>query len=252
MKQVFLLFIVIIGLIPSVYADDEWIDGITYRLGVSSVDLDIDYKSEGKKYDMVGTSGGDNRPVHLMGGSITFPIVIEFKEQLMNSWSYRQPFIDWTFNSERKDLYPNSESDTETVRVSTTKKYLRQSEKVRTALQNSFFNSSEKDFTSANSNWALSADVNINALMIGYSWGIFYPAFNGSHRWWKLGVGLGAFAAQLKIDYNLCSRYQITVEIDSYGKEKTFKSGTCIDKFKIDELETQGSGAVGILSLIHI
>ena len=169
MKQVFLLFTVILGLIPSVYADDEWIDGITFRLGESSIDLDIDYNSEGTTYDMVGTIGGDNRPRHLMGGSATFPIVIEFKENLMNSWAYGQFFIDWTINSEKKDLYPNSErerSDTETVRVSTTKKYLRQSETVRTALQNSFFNSSEKDFTSANSNWALSADVNINALML--------------------------------------------------------------------------------------
>ena len=43
------------------------------------------------------------------------------------------------------------------VTVDTT--YLRQLSSVRTALYNDFFNTSDKAFADANSNWALSADM---------------------------------------------------------------------------------------------
>jgi len=70
--------------------------------------------------------------------------------------------------------------------------------------------------------------------MIGYSWGIFYPAYNDTHRWMKIGIGIGAFIAKMEIDYNLCSRYEIEV---SEG------SGECVGKHKIDQLETQVVGS---------
>ena len=184
MKHVFVFFTIILALIPEVYADDDnWIDGITFRYGEGGPTLDIDFKSEGQLYDNIGTvsSGGPKIPKHLAEGSKLFPLAIELKENLMNSWSYRQGFIDWTINNEINNLSPNSSNQSEIVDVSTTKKYYRQSEGLRTVLQNNFFNSKDKEFTSANPNWALSADSKFSALMIGYSLGIFYPSYNGYH-----------------------------------------------------------------------
>ncbi len=69
-------------------------------------------------------------------------------------------------------------------------------------MEDSFFNSKDKEFISANSNWTLSADLKYSTLIIGYAWGVFIPAYAGTHRWLKTAVGIGAFAAQMKIDYN--------------------------------------------------
>ena len=230
---------IILVSIPKVYGyDDDWIDGITFKLTINESKVEFRYRlTEGsKKRQVLGSSGGKYQPAHLSRTTYGFPIAIELKENLMNSWSYRQAYFDWTFNTEYNDMYPNSSAaeiiegssnqDTRTV-------YLRQPEQTRTALLNSFFNSSDKDFTNANPNWALSADLKYSTLIIGYSLGVFYPAYNGSHRWMKVGIGISVFAAQMKVDYNLCSRYEIEV---SEG------SGGCVGKHKIDQLETQVVG----------
>ena len=114
---------------------------------------------------------------------MSFPIAIAFKENLMNAWSYRQAYIDFIFNQKYIDLYPHeSELSEVTIEGSTRTSYRRQLGLIRSELINTFFNTSEKDFINANSNWALSADAQLNTLLLGYNWGVFYPAYNGSHR----------------------------------------------------------------------
>ena len=49
MKHVLVLLLIILALIPAVFAeDDKWIDGITYRLKASITDVDFSYKSKTK------------------------------------------------------------------------------------------------------------------------------------------------------------------------------------------------------------
>ena len=79
----------------------------------------------------------------------------------------------------------------------------------------------------------MTADVENNIFMIGYSFGIFYPAYNGIHRWLKTGLGLGAFYSTIKIDYNFFSKYELI------GNEECEISGECFGKSKIDQLDSQ-------------
>ena len=230
------------ALISEVFAeDDKWIDGITYRIKGTITNVDFFYKSK----QFIGSSSGDiERPKHLGKPLPSFPIGIELKENLMNAWAFRQAYIDWTFNDVRNNLYPNA--NVSVVDVSQSKKYLRHNETIRTELQNSFFNSSDKEFTNANPNWTLSADLKYSALMLGYYWGIFYPAYNGTHRWFKLGYGLGIFASKMKVDYNLCSRYEYTTK--THEIRNPYKTGECVGKHKIDQLEVQGVGPAILLT----
>ena len=66
----------------------------------------------------------------------------------------------------------------------------------------------------------------------------------------KIAVGIGAYAAQFKIDYNLCSAYIVTEKYDeggkravynewgSFGQLRKLHTGECEGKKKIDTLET--------------
>ena len=42
-KNVLVLFAIILAIIPPVYADDDWIDGITYRYKSQPTTIDINY-----------------------------------------------------------------------------------------------------------------------------------------------------------------------------------------------------------------
>ena len=261
-KQSIVLFTFILALVPNVNADDDdWIDGITYRYKSQGTTIDINYNrpfhnDEDESLSIVGNSGGvTDLPEHLQGDPIesaAFPVTLEFKEKLMTSWSFRSAYLDWTFNENYENLIPNS-SSAEIINASDTSdslvQYLRQPAKTRKILTDNFFNSSDKEFTDANPNWALSADVKYSTIMIGYFVGVFYPAYNGTHRWFKLGLGIGVFAAQLQIDYNLCSAYILTSSKDDDGEVSDKKQARCADKKNIDRLNTNGVGYAQIGSI---
>jgi len=247
MKKGLILIAIILVSAPIASAnDDDWIDGITFRIENQGGEVKINY-SEGGVIMGTREPGGINFD-HLETDYV-FPITIELKENLINSWSYRSAFIDWTFNTEFNDLPPNEENAEFTTRSSTSQ-YLRQTSDTRTDLLNKFFNSSEKEFTDANSNWALSTDIKYSLFMIGYYWGVFYPAFEGSHRWFKLGIGLGVFSAQLELDYNLCSAYIVSENYDEEGNLETLRSGECSGKKKIDSIEAQTVGVAAIANIV--
>ena len=221
-KQLIVLFTIILALVPKVYADDDdWIDGITIRYKQNFTSVVFKYKDPNgdKEYTIMSTGPKVQSAV---------PITIEFKESLITSWLFRSAYIDWAFNVEFDDLIPRGES----INVSDTHKYIKPGVVRRSLLIDSFFNSSDKEFTDANSNWALSADVKFSTLMIGYMFGFFYPANNG-HRWFKLAYGVGIFANHIKAAYNLCSEYRIR-----YSSPQ----GECINKYNIDTLDANQVG----------
>ena len=138
----------------------------------------------------------------------------------MTSWSFRGALFEYEFPSESKDLPPVNDG------IITGNN--RQKSSDRTLLYNDFFNASDKAFADANSNWALSADVNSSRIFLGYYWGVFIP-IGDYHRFFKFGAGLGVYNIDLSFKLNLCSQFISTgteggcigkKEIDSYSGKK--------------------------------
>ena len=168
------------------------------------------------------------------------PIAIGLPETLMGPWSFRGAVFEYQPLTVAKDLVPYGTSLT----PDTT--YLRQLSSLRTSLYSKFFNASDQAFADANSNWALSADVTSSRVFLGYYWGVFIPAFE-YHRFLKVGVGFGAFYADLSYKLNLCSQYKVTPVLKD-GEVDTGHGGECVGKTEIDSAEAKVSG---VASIIH-
>ena len=94
-KQVLVLFATVLILIPEVYAEDSWysIDGIKFRYGYSIREQSLSIKDQ----QIASTSSqlGPNQ-YGAMGGRQLLPIIITFPETLMNTWSFRQAYFDFS------------------------------------------------------------------------------------------------------------------------------------------------------------
>ncbi len=231
-----LLLFVLAG---AVHAEEgKWIDGIKFRGGtlVNDTDFTLPWVEGGSTIINVNADFS-----HLEVPNL-FPIAIALPETLMNSWSFRAAVFEYQRLTVIKDLVPYGTSLT----PDTT--YLRQLSSLRTSLYSKFFNASDQAFADANSNWALSADVASSRIFLGYYWGVFYPAFE-YHRFMKLGVGLGAFYAELSYKLNLCSQYKVTPKLGGDGKAASSgHGGECVGKTEIDSASAKG---VGVATVIH-
>ena len=110
-----------------------------------------------------------------------------------------------------------------------------------TSLNNSFFNNKDLAFTTSGNpdDWALSADITKNALLLGYSYGVFLP-IGDQHRFFKVSYGLGLGVYQYVVDLNLCEKYTLTeVSYDSQER-KNYYEGNCVGKVQIDEATLTG------------
>ena len=112
----------------------------------------------------------------------------------------------------------------------------------KTSLYNDFFNTSDKAFADANSNWALSADVTSSRIFLGYTWGFFIP-IGEYHRFFKFGAGLGVYYIDLSLKLNLCS--QLRYHQVSYLEIQT----ECVGKKEID---SYSGNKLGVSSLYNI
>ena len=142
----------------------------------------------------------------------------------MSSWSFRGLYMDYQL-LEKKDI-----SLKETVSL---KDWSYRPEKEW--IYNKFFNSSDKAFADANSDWALSADVNSSRIFLGYIWGFFIP-IGENHRFFKFGAGLGVYYIDLSFKLNLCSQLIKT------GTEGGRLQTECVGKTEIDSYSGQKSG----------
>ena len=109
MKHIIVFLVIILSSCLRTYAeDDDWIDGITYRLKVYHSSLEYNYVSPltGEQHRILTSSANGSFGVAdvnahtsdlFEGSSMSFPIAIAFKENLMNAWSYRQAYIDFIF-----------------------------------------------------------------------------------------------------------------------------------------------------------
>ena len=143
----------------------------------------------------------------------------------MNSWSFRGAFFEFELEKNIKDLAPRPDDG----KINSETTHWRQKSSDRTSLYNDFFNTSDKAFADANSNWALSADVNGSRYFLGYNWGVFIP-LGKNHRLLKIGIGPTIYYMNMSIKLNLCSQYKITPNLDDDHKN----SGECVGKTEID------------------
>ena len=134
--------------------------------------------------------------------------------------------MSFSFHTEVKDLNPG---------------FGRGGSGIRPSLYNDFFNASDKAFADANSNWALSADVNSSRIFLGYIWGFFIP-IGDYHRFFKFGAGLGVYNINLSLKLNLCSQYTV------YSSYPDKPEGECVGKTEID---SYSGTKLGIASTAH-
>ena len=247
-KHVLVLFAIILTLIPVVKAEDKsWyeIDGIRVRYAINRntqlIYMPWKIESQITPFGIspnIGLIAGKAEPKNL------FPLALELPETLMTSWSFRGALFEFEFPTEVKDLDPGYGHQSRTNPVNSDGiEYRRQTSSDRTSLYNEFFNTSDKAFADANSDWALSADVNSSRIFLGYIWGFFIP-IGENHRFFKFGAGLGVYYIDLSFKLNLCSQYIVTPKDnpmfqDNYDQKY---KGECVGKTEIDSFSGKKFG----------
>ena len=247
MKYLLVLLSIILALIPAVYADDDkWIDGIRFRPGShyrNPIVIYMPSKIE-KRINPFFSSPPDAGAIAGRDqAKSSFPFALSLPETLMTSWSFRGGLFEFEFPTEVQDLIPgvgslegtsyedpNLNSSNAIAYIDGKTLILRSSYK--TSLYNDFFNTSDKAFADANSNWALSADVTSSLITLGYYFGVFIP-IGDYHRFFKYGFGIGIYYLDFSVKLNLCSQYKVTPKIDGEEDEK-YSKGECVGKTEID------------------
>ena len=248
-KHVLVLFAIILTLIPVVKAEDKsWyeIDGIRVRYAINRntqvIYMPWKIESQISPFGIppnIGVIAGQ-----AVEEKIHFPFALELPETLMTSWLFRGGLFEFEFPSEVKDLDPGYGHQSRTNPVNSDGiEYRRQTSSDRTSLYNEFFNTSDKAFADANSDWALSADVNSSRIFLGYIWGFFIP-IGENHRFFKFGAGLGVYYIDLSFKLNLCSQYIVTPKDnpmfqDNYDQKY---KGECVGKTEIDSFSGKKFG----------
>ena len=105
MKYVLVLFAVMMVLVSTVYAEEnKWIDGIKFRYGTLNNDdyLTITVASGWGENQKITSTGEVNKTEERR-----FPVTIALPETLMNSWSFRQAYFDYTSFQNINDIAPS-------------------------------------------------------------------------------------------------------------------------------------------------
>lgn len=164
------------------------------------------------------------------------PVAIVLPETLMNSFSFRSAFFEYSGKSSINEIAPQGERNSSNYR---------QSASSRDLLYNNFFNASDRSFADANSNWTLSANTNFEFIYLGYNWGVFLP-IGKSHRFFKTALGLSIVHSKVSITLYLYEEYKIS---KSEGDGESKKTGECIGKKEIDEGKSTDIGLEPLISL---
>lgn len=230
-------------------AEDKLIDGIKFRLGMNTYSDDL-------KIDGIGNIAQKNKYINsklvfkeeIFSGSLgnyqrgdeaQGYLVITLPETRIGTFMFKGWNIDWIFNGKVQNL-PPAEGSNQTVTVSG-ETLLRQDDAMITSLTNSFFNNKDLAFTTSGNpdDWALSADITKNALLLGYSYGVFLP-IGDQHRFFKVSYGLGLGVYQYVVDLNLCEKYTLTQVLYDSQERKNYYEGNCVGKVQIDEATLTG------------
>ena len=233
LKHVLAFFAFIMVSLASVYADEGYIpffpdflepDGIKIRNGTTEQKLNLRTKGNGGQDLNETIINSDSNLEGQNTRMMMTPITLVLPESLMNSWSFRGAFIDYTPKISIKDASPQGEPSGNNRR---------QSQQVRDFLSNSFFNDDDKSFISGKDKWALSADTEYLYYVVGYYWGIFIP-IGKTNRILKSALGFSIVYSETSIELNLCEEYRI-----SYNDEGN-EYGECVGKKNIDSSYNSG------------
>ena len=210
---------------------EDVVDGIKLRYGVSTTNLSFQTKASGKII-------ARDRRLEGKGDPQLFPIAVILPESLMNDWSFRSAFFDYSGKVKDEDLAPSPwvpEGEGQNV-------YFRQSSSVREELINNFFNDDDKKFIEGKDKWALSADTEFEFIYFGYFWGVFLPAFD-YHRFFKTGLGVTLSYNNLSVKLNLCEEYKLKGYV---SLEESHGTAECVGKKEIDSASYQGFAPEGV------
>ena len=237
MKHVIVLFTYILISGPVLHAEnDQWIDGITIRIGQK-----LFYEKIGVGGKRLVDSEHDINKEEISLKDLKNPINIAFAETLMNSWSYRQMYFDYIPSKKLDDLppsYPELDYDLKDASSKGLKSILITQEiDAKIFIKEKLFAGKDiqLDFINNNTNWAISVDTERTAIYLGYLWGVFIKTTE-TNRWLKTGIGIGTGYFKYKADLNLCSNYEVSI------KEGTdvYHSGKCNGKTKFGEISVDG------------
>ena len=214
-----MFFLLVINLVITIHAkDNKFFDGIVFRFG--GIDSNEHYYLGNERHNIISTSSLNRKKYGGNGLSfgptqyIKFPISIEFKERLINNYSFRTPYTDILYKHKNEDIPPvdsienkiqaslNRGNDTFFLSYNNTRKFI-----IKEFLKDK---ANLINFTETNPNWVLSADSLKTQISLGYMFGVFYP-FNKSNRILKFGLGIGSGYLSLKTNFNLCKNYEVTI-----------------------------------------
>ena len=246
MKYLLIIFALLKLTYSTVYAEDSWysIDGIKFRYGYSVREQSLSIKDQ----KIASTSPQlDPNQYGAMGGRQLLPIIITFPETLMNSWSFRQAYFDFSLNEKYDDVPPDdliTGSRTNTINSAIAEKQDSVLFKIKESTKNHLKNEYLKNFLSTAEindlpeNWAISYDLQNSSILLGYLWGIFYP-IGGKHRILKLGFGWGIGWSENNADILLCDSYTVILnykdKINKVGSDKPHE-GKCINPRTIQKV----------------
>ena len=235
----------ILTALPIQAEEKSWyeIDGIRIRQGqnINQLVIYMPWYIESQISPFFSGSPQVGAITGIRGEKNLFPLALELPETLMTSWSFRGGLLEFDFPSEVKDLNPGFEHYSSDYNSDGTHLNSQRSS-YKTSLYNDFFNTSDKAFADANSNWALGADVTSSRIFLGYTWGFFIP-IGEYHRFFKFGAGLGVYYIDLSLKLNLCSQYTVY----SYYPDKP--EGECVGKTEIDSYSGK---KLGVASAAHM
>lgn len=169
--------------------------------------------------------------------SLTFPIFIQFDEDLINKWSFIYTFLDFRSLS-KKDMPPKLKDgltydnliNENTVNNNTQNFYIRSDQTYISEFIGQYPHHSQS--INLQNNATLSADFDLDTVSIGKLIGIFIPLKN-SHRLFTLGLGLGISITNGNYSINTCEPFRVMGELESEAllfNRNDHRKGICENK----------------------
>ena len=180
-----------------------------------------------------------------------FPLFYQSDENLVSNWAYSLWYIDLiqdksynippVLNDPDNKSYLNliNDSDGQSIVVKSSQTNINTFQK-KYPEYNSIIDAASEP--------SLSADTNLNAIILGKAWGVFIPVYE-NFRINSLGLGLGISYTEGYYDVNLCDPYIITGNeinpsgLGSVSTSQRSREGLCSKKYNLDRQRISHFGA---------
>ena len=185
-----------------------------------------------------------------------FPILIQFDENLINNWAFTNWFLDYN-QSSVYDLPPKliGTSYKELIQLNTINDQTNDfSIKSNQTLISEFSSkySYYQSLIDSKSQPSLSADFDVQTVVVGKTWGVFIPLKN-HHRIFTIGLGVGISYTLGEFRVNICDPYIVSGGIITPKGTmlEDYREGTCSNKTNLYKQNSSnfGLGANGAIKI---